>query len=344
MNLQTRIDILVQLGETLNENNDSFQKVKQEAYLHNKWFIEQNVNKSISAITNAFLNKSILKDWASKYNIIDEVKGKQVGIIMAGNIPLVGFHDLLSVFISGNQAKIKISSKDKPLMEYVIQQMISINPYVKKYFDIVERITKMDAVIATGSNNSYRYFEYYFGKIPNIIRKNRNGTAVITGEETKDQLKALSHDILDYFGLGCRNISKIYVPKGYQFKKLIETLDEHQYLKDHSKYMNNYDYNLAIALLNKDKIFQGEVIFIKKDESYFSRIANLHYEEYDDIKEVKTRIKNDEELIQVVATNNGNILDFEREVKFGKTQEPAIDDYADGIDTLEFLVNILSNG
>ena len=340
MNLQTRIDIIVQLANTLNENNKSFQKVKQEAYLHNKWFIDQNVNKSIAGITNAFLNKTKLKDWASKYNIGDEVKSKEVGIIMAGNIPLVGFHDLLSVFISGNHAKIKISSKDKLLMEYVIEQMILINPYVKKYFSIVERITKMDGVIATGSNNSFRYFEYYFGKVPNIIRKNRNGTAVLTGEETKEQLKALSHDIFDFFGLGCRNISKIYVPKGYDFIQLIETLDEHQYLKEHNKYMNNYDYNLAIALLNKDKIFQGEVIFLKEDTSYFSRIANLHYEEYDNIEGLKTRIKNDNELIQVVATGSGNLLDFEREVTFGKTQEPAIDDYADGVDTMKFLVNL----
>lgn len=340
MNLQNRIDILVQLANTLNENNDSFQKVKDEAYLNNKWFIEQNINKSIESITNAFLNKKNLTNWTSKYKIEDKVISKQVGIIMAGNIPLVGFHDLLSVFISGNHAKVKISSKDKPLMEFVIQQMISINPFVKKYFSIVERITEMDAIIATGSNNSFRYFEYYFGKVPNVIRKNRNGTAVLTGEESKEELKALSHDIFDFFGLGCRNISKIYVPKGYDFKQLIEILDEHQYLKEHNKYMNNYDYNLAIALLNKDKIYQGEVIFLKEEISYFSRIANLHFEEYDKIGKMKSRIKNDDELIQVVATQSGKLLDFEREVAFGKTQEPAIDDYADGVDIMEFLKNI----
>jgi len=247
---------------------------------------------------------------------------------------------LLCVFISGHTSILKLSSKDTILMTYIIDTLIDIDPEVKQLIQTEERLKNVDAIIATGSNNSYRYFDYYFGKIPNIIRKNRNGTAILLGDETDEELRKLSNDIFDYFGLGCRNISKLYVPEDYDFIRLIKIMDEHQYLKQHNKYMNNYDYNLAIAMLNKDRIFQGEIIFLKEDVGYLSRIASIHYEKYDKFNEVEKRIINDDELIQIASTKSGNLLNFDREVKFGNSQTPNLNDYSDGVDIMDFLVKL----
>lgn len=334
MNLKTRVDTLVSLGTELKKISED---KLLEAYHHNKWFTQNNVQKSIDSIIKEFLDKDKLNNWVSNYNISDVATNKKTGIIMAGNIPLVGFHDLISVFVSGHTAHIKLSSKDEILMNFVLQLFYKINPETKDLIIVKERLKDIDAIIATGSNNSYRYFEYYFGKLPNIIRKNRNGVAVLTGGETEEELVNLSNDVFDYFGLGCRNISKIYLPENYDFNNLISIFDRHQYLKEHNKYMNNYDYNLAIAMLNKDKIYQGEVFFLKEDISYLSRISNVHYEEYSGLDEVKQRISNDKELLQVVATKTGELLDFEREISFGNTQNPKLTDYSDGIDIMHFL-------
>lgn len=340
MTLNERIEALEKLNEALNTDSDAYKKVRKNAYLNNKWFIENNIDMAINAIKSEFLEKSKIENWLSAYDIPDNPKSKKTGIIMAGNIPLVGFHDLMSVFISGNIALVKLSSKDTLLMEYVIGLLYKINPQIENYIKIEERLNDIDAIIATGSNNSFRYFEYYFGKHPHIIRKNRNGVAVLTGNESDDDLQSLTYDILDYFGLGCRNISKIYVPENYDFAPLMKALDKHQYLKEHNKYMNNYDYNLAISLINKDKIYQNDVIFLKEDISYLSRIASVHFEEYNHKDEVINRLKNDEELIQVVATKSGEEMNFEREVPFGTTQSPTLSEYADGVDTMKFLLSL----
>ncbi len=340
MTLNERIEALVRLGEAINTDSEEYKEIRRKAYFHNKWFTENNIDKAINAIKNDFLNKEKIENWISNYIIPDNPSRKNTGIIMAGNIPLVGFHDLMTVFISGHKALIKLSSKDTILMEYVINLLYKINPEIKNLIQIVERLNDIDAIIATGSNNSFRYFEYYFGKYPHIIRKNRNGVAVLTGEEDEHDLDKLSNDILDYFGLGCRNISKIYVPEKYDFTPLMKALDKHQYLKEHNKYMNNYDYNLAISLINKDKIYQNDIIFLKEDISYLSRIATVHFEEYNNKEEIVTRLKNDDELIQVVATKSGDEMNFEREVSFGTTQSPTLSDYADGVDTLEFLLSM----
>ena len=340
MTLNERIEALVKLGESINTGSDEYKKVRENAYLHNKWFTEKNIDKATIAIKSEFLDKEKIENWISHYNISDNPASKNTGIIMAGNIPLVGFHDLMTVFISGHKALVKLSGKDTILMEYVINLLYHINPEIKNRIKIAERLNDIDAIIATGSNNSYRYFDYYFGKYPHIIRKNRNGVAVLTGEENDKDLDKLTNDILDYFGLGCRNISKIYVPENYDFSPLMKALDNHQYLKEHNKYMNNYDYNLAISLINKDKIYQNDIIFLKEDISYLSRIASVHFEEYNNKDELITRLNNDNELIQVVASKNGNEMNFEREVPFGMTQSPTLSEYADGVDTLEFLLSI----
>ena len=340
MNLQTRINTLVELNNVLENKQTEFQQIKQEAYYHNKWFVLDNVNKAIESIQSTFLDRSKLINWTSNYNISDKNTQKSIGIIMAGNIPLVGFHDMISVFLSGHSAKIKLSSKDDILMKFIIDQLFLIEPEIQNLIQIEERIKDINAVIATGSNNSFKYFEYYFGKKPNLLRKNRNGTAILTGDESDKDLQELAKDIFDYFGLGCRNISKIYVPDNYDFPKSLKIFDENQDLKQHNKYMNNYDYNLAIAMLNKDKIYQGEVVFLKEDISYLSRIANVHYEYYSSLEEIKKRIQNDSELIQVATTKTGKLLNFEREVAFGKTQTPALNDYSDGVDVMKFLIEL----
>jgi len=340
MTLEERIEALIRLKESLDINSDEYKKIRKNAYLNNKWFTESNIDKSLRAIKSEFLNENKIRNWISKYKIPVNTKSKNTGIIMAGNIPLVGFHDLLSVFISGHKAIIKLSSKDTILMEYIVNHLYNINPEIKNYIIIEERLKNIDALIATGSNNSFRYFEYYFGKYPNLIRKNRNGVAVLSGNENEEELKALTYDILDYFGLGCRNISKVYVPENYDFRPLMQILDQHQYLKEHNKYMNNYDYNLAISLINKDRIYQNDIIFLKEDISYLSRIASVHFEEYSSVEEVANRLKNDNELIQVVANRSGKEMSFEREVPFGMTQSPTLAEYADGVDTLDFLLSI----
>ncbi len=340
MTLNERIEALVKFGESINTGSDEYKKVRKNAYLHNKWFTKKNIDKAINAIKSEFLDREKIENWISHYNIPDNPASKNTGIIMAGNIPLVGFHDLITVFISGHKASVKLSGKDTILMEYVINLLYHIDPKIKNRVKIAERLNDIDAIIATGSNNSYRYFDYYFGKYPHIIRKNRNGVAVLTGEENDKDLDKLTNDILDYFGLGCRNISKIYVPENYDFSPLMKSLDKHQYLKEHNKYMNNYDYNLAISLINKDKIYQNDIIFLKEDISYLSRIASVHFEEYNNKDEVVTRLNNDNELIQVVASKNGNEMNFEREVPFGMTQSPTLSEYADGVDTLEFLLSM----
>ncbi len=340
MKLKDRINVLVELGVSLKNNSKTLNNTKKKAYAENKWFTIENIDKSLNAIVSEFLDRDKLKNWTSKYSINDNKPSKKIGLILAGNIPFVGFHDLLSVFVSGHNCVLKLSSKDYILMKYIIDELTKIEPKISQKIIITERINDIDGVIATGSNNTYRYFEYYFGKYPNILRKNRNGVAVISGDENDEDYNNLANDIFEYFGLGCRNVAKIYVPEQYNFTQLLSILDEHKYLKEHNKYMNNYDYNLAISMLNKDNIYQGETVFLKEDISYLSRIASVNFEYYSSTDTLNKRLKQDDELIQVISTKTGNLLDFDREVIFGDTQKPSLEDYADGVDTMQFLTSL----
>jgi hypothetical protein len=260
---------------------------------------------------------------------------------MAGNIPLVGFHDFLVVFLSGHYALIKLSSKDEVLMKYVFELLYELNENSKSYFTVQERLKDFDAVIATGSNNTSRYFEYYFGKYPNIIRKNRNGVAILTGKEGEDDIRKLSFDVFDYFGLGCRSITKLYVPKDYNFEFLLSIFEENQEINNHHKYRNNFDYNYATYLLNKDEILVSKNIILKEDISYMSRIACLHYEAYDEMTHLIKRLRGDEEKIQCMATQSGTLTGLQNEVAFGQTQSPKLEEYADGVDTMKFLSELV---
>ncbi len=338
MNIKHRITALAQLGERLLQKDDYLEAVMQRSHFNNQWFTVENQQRALNAIATHYLQKEKLEKWAEGYGWPEPKDLRTIGLVMAGNIPLVGFHDLLCVFVSGHRAKIKLSEKDKYLLPYLLKLLSQANPIFESYFEIVERLKGFDAVIATGSNNSARYFESYFGKVPNIIRKNRNAVAVLDGSETGDDLHALGKDIFRYFGLGCRNVSKLYLPEGYDFQLLLEKLHEYKEIILHSKYKNNYDYIMALLIMNKTMFWNNGCIILTENPSIASRIALLHYEFYNDKEKLAIELKNKKEEIQCIVSKI-EVEGFET-VEFGKAQEPALNDFADGVDTMAFLINL----
>lgn len=260
-------------------------------------------------------------------------------MILAGNIPLVGIHDVLSVLISGNHALIKASSQDNRLIKAVLNRLVAIEPAIAKQFTFVERLEGFDAVIATGSNNSSRYFEYYFGKVPHIIRKNRNSVAVLTGHETNEQLFSLGADIFSYFGLGCRNVSKIFIPRDYRLATFFEAIEPYHDIIDHHKYNNNYDYNKSIYLVNRNEHLDNGFLLLKEDTGLISPLAVLFYEYYDDMEELSAKLNDQSSNIQCIVSETPLNVNSQP-VAFGKSQSPALWDYADGVDTMDFLTKL----
>ncbi|MRX63920.1 acyl-CoA reductase [Maribacter luteus] len=299
----------------------------------NGWFTKENIVFSLKT-WGAILTPKDLEGWLSLYEI-DKNKHKTVALIMAGNIPLVGFHDFLSVLLSNNKALVKLSSNDAILLPLVAQFLIEKCPSLENEIEFTEgKLEHFDAVIATGSDNTARYFEHYFGHKPHIIRKNRNSVAVLTGNESKEELKAFGEDIFRYYGLGCRSVSKIFVPEGYVFDGFFEAIFDYNPIINQAKYANNYDYNKAVYLMSEFKILENGFLMLKKDDGYSSPIATLFYEEYRLLDELKVRIAEDREKIQCVVASGL----FQDEVTFGHTQNPSLTDYADGVDTVEFLL------
>jgi hypothetical protein len=332
MILAQRIELLSRLGEYMLSNDDGWQQAKQKASQVNPWFTSEFIELSAKNIAENFLRKSILEDWAGKYQLGDNESPKTVGIVMAGNIPMVGFHDLLSTFITGHKALIKPSSKDEVLITHLAEAISLIQPSAAKYIQFAEMLKRCDAYIATGSNNTSRYFEYYFGRYHHIIRKNKTSAAILTGHETGEELEKLADDVYRYFGLGCRNITKIYVPPGYDFLPLLTAFKKkYNYLADHNKYKNNYDYNLAVLILNKKFYMTNDSILLVEDPALFSPISQLNYEYYTDEAVVTEKLKNHPDLQAIVGK------DF---LPFGEAQSPAIDSYADRVDTIAFLKSI----
>lgn len=339
MNIETRIAAFSSLGKILRGSlagkhtpyNDNVSSLIETQHLKNPWFTPDNVKLALLNIANELTEENLYK-WTNAYPELRILhKPLNVGIIMAGNIPLVGFHDFLSVLISGNRVIAKPSSKDTDLIKLMTEMLISVNPDFSDMIRIEEGSLKgFDVVIATGSDNSSRYFEYYFGRYPNIIRKNRNSIAVITGEESQKELKALGHDVFSYYGLGCRNVSKIYVPVKYDFSPMIRNWDKYSYLINHSKYGSNYDYRKAVFLVNRGNFTDTGFILLREDEDLSSPVAVLHFEYYTDNKRIRESILSRQDKIQCIMGN-----DY---LPFGMSQSPALWDYADGIDTLEFLI------
>ncbi len=331
MNLIQRIDLLEKLGNYLVSNDEKLIQVKQKAFEKNKWFTEEFINLSLQNISTQFLNSDKLKSWVNHYHLDDNIQTKTVGIVMAGNIPLVGFHDFLCVFISGHKQKIKLSEKDTVLMTHIIEKFTEWNPDVQDVVQVNDILKNCDAYIATGSNNSSRYFKYYFGKYPSVIRGNKTSVAILSGKETNAELNLLADDVHLYFGLGCRNVTKLYVPYGYDFVALLNAFKKYNYFTDHTKYKNNYDYILALLIMNNKMYMTNESIILLEDENIFSPVSQVNYTFYNDKNViVDDLIKN--ENIQCIADN--------RLLSFGKTQEPKLFDYADGVDVMEFLLAI----
>ncbi len=352
MNIKERVSTFKKLGEFLNDVlNDTVQeksllevssqltKLIDEVHVYNGWFTKQNVTSAIRSIVQ-MLDENMLEEWVKKYPQLETSKSvKQVGVIMAGNIPLVGFHDFLCVLVSGNKILAKLSSDDDKLLPLIAMALIIIEPRFESQIHFADgKLEKIDAIIATGSNNSARYFEYYFSKYPHIIRKNRNGVAVITGNETEEQLKNIGKDIFQYYGLGCRNVSKIMVPTGYKLDKIFEAVYEHGYVMDNKKYFNNYEYHRTVYLMNSIKFLDNNFVMMKEDIGIASPIGVLYYEWYSDIDFLKTKLKADSQNIQCVVSISN--MFHEKTVDFGQTQEPSVFDYADGIDVLDFMSSL----
>ncbi|OFX19757.1 MAG: hypothetical protein A2041_05070 [Bacteroidetes bacterium GWA2_31_9b] len=307
-------------------------------HLYNPWFTEQNIRQAISVIGNSLINNNLNK-WISTYPELTVIKKpKIVGVITAGNLPLVGFHDLLSILISGNIFLGKLSTKDNRLMQFVKDFLIHDHiEFEKLIFFEENQLKNFDAIIATGSNNTSRYFEYYFGKYPHIIRSNRNSIAVLTGNENNNQLKLLADDIFQYFGLGCRNVSKLFVPEGYSFDKFFENIEHYHYLYNHNKYANNYDYNRSVYLMNQIPFLDNGFVIVKENTQISSPIGVIYFEYYKSINSVNQFIDLNKDKIQCIVSESDQI---ENAIPFGKAQQPELWDYADNVDTIEFLLSL----
>lgn len=330
---------LSQFRETNNSNEPEqadFENLILGSAHFNGWFVEENVRSAVAGIAH-MLEKDKLEKWLASYTFTENVNPKRVGVIMAGNIPIVGFHDFLCVLISGNTCVAKLSSQDNRLLKAVAAKLVAIEPRFKDRIIFEDgKLENIDSVIATGSNNTSRYFEYYFGKYPNIIRKNRNSVAVLTGDETPEQLIKLGDDIFMYFGLGCRNVSKLYVPEGYNFDNFFNAMESRKKIVFHSKYANNYDYNKAILLVGKQLHFDNGFLLLKEDEALSTPVSRLNYSFYKDINAVKAELETRKNEIQCVVSANPS--QFNSGVSFGESQKPELWDYADGVDTMQFLL------
>lgn len=314
---------------------DDFITLIKLSQSHNGWFTPEQVYHSIKSWANALTEKN-LNQWLSNYDF-SKVQSKTVGLILAGNIPLVGFHDFLSVLLSGHKVLVKTSSNDQHLIKFLAKYLIFVNTEIEKYITFTDgKLENFDAVIATGSNNTARYFEFYFKHKPSIIRKNRNSVAVLTGNESHEDLVNLGEDIFRYFGLGCRNVSKFFVPKEYDFQPFFRAIFEYKDVIFYEKYSNNYDYNKAVFLMSNFNLLDNEFLTLKEDSSYSSPISSVFYEYYDNLDNLKKQLENDVEQIQCVVSNNL----VEHSIPFGKTQQPELWDYADNLDTLAFLSTI----
>ena len=347
-NTDSIVRAFVKLGKelrALNKKNSPHQvtgiydEVIQQACIENKWFTPEFVKLAL-VNTGHSLTDIKLKKWIEPYNSKMQANSypKTIGVVMAGNVPMVGFHDFISVLLSGNRFLGKLSSSDSKLIPFIATRLVYFYPEVADSIKFTEdKLTGFDAVIATGSNNTSRYFDYYFGKYPHIIRKNRNGVAVLTGKETGEELQRLGEDVFFYFGMGCRNISKIYVPQGYDFIPLLDAFEKYKFVINTNKYNNNYDYYRSIFLLNKVHHYDNGFVMITMNDKIASAPSVLYFEEYDDISRLKTNLKDQMDLIQCIVSQSGVI---DQTISFGNAQKPELWDYADGVDTMAFLLGL----
>jgi len=338
MNLVQKINAFIQLGEALNDfSQPEMEAMLRKAEVHNRWFSIQNLQDSLKSIQTHFLNKEKLEAWVAQYPSLPSprLRPHKIGVVMAGNIPLVGFHDFLSVLMSGHHLLAKLSSQDEVMMRGIAELLIKIEPSFASQITFVDRLNEADAYMATGSDNTARYFEFYFGNKPNIIRQNRHSIAILNGEETEEDFKKLGEDIFMYFGLGCRSVAKVYIPEGFEPTSLYLHWEDWAYLHTHNKYANNYDYHRAILSLNQDDYFDNGFLILQENSNLSSPTANLYYEFYEDDIALKMKLAPIKEKIQVIVSQEGHYPDS---IPFGKAQSPELWDYADGVDTMRFLL------
>lgn len=331
MNLKERIEAFGMLGDRINAlKSDEINKYAAIARHENPWFTDDNVKMAFEGI-GTMLDREKLTKWLLPYHINNEIP-KIVGIVMAGNIPLVGFHDLLSVLVSGHYAAIKTSTKDTYLTNLVIEWLVELAPELKKNISVREKLTDIDAVIATGSDNTARYFHCYFGKLPNIIRKNRVSVAIIDGTESREELELLGKDVFSYFGLGCRNVSKVYYPEGYDVKQIFEAFNGYETILDNHKYKNNYDYHKSIYLINKTAHLDTGFLLWRDTDDLVSPLSVVYAETYDKKDNLSAKLLGMDEKIQCMIGHGY--------IPFGQAQNPEPWDYADNVDTIKFLSTI----
>jgi hypothetical protein len=332
MNVKQRIDLLVRLGEYMKSNAEAWQQAKHTAYLQNKWFIPEFINTAVDNIVKEFLQRDTLEQLVKQYAVEDTTSAiKTIGVVMAGNIPLVGFHDFICVFLSGNKLMIKPSSKDEVLLKHLANKLIEWDNEVASLIIFAEVLKNCDAYIATGSNNTGRYFDYYFAKYPHIIRKNRTSVAILDGTETNEEIALLSSDIQLYFGLGCRNVTKLFVPGGYNFVPLLEALKAYEYFVDNNKYKNNFDYQLALLIMNNKFYMNNDSILLTENAGLFAPVSQLNYSFYNSKEETVAALQNNTDVQCIVGHGF---------TPFGQAQQPCITNFADGVDTMEFLMNL----
>jgi len=340
MTVKERIKAFSELGNNLSVWLDNHKNAVpsildtpiRKAFHHNGWFDEPQVVYALNEVAS-WLSIEKLEQWVLPYNVDVVSNSKIVGVIMAGNIPLVGYHDYLSVVMSGHKLHAKLSSKDEVLIKFLHDELLKIQPKFETQVDFsTERFTNVDAVIATGSNNSSKYFDYYFSKIPNIIRKNRTSVAILSGNETDEELKSLGDDIFGYYGLGCRNVTKVFVPKGFEVSWFYNGIVGHYEVINNHKYRNNYDYHKSVFMLNQDKIWDNNFLILKQDKGLSSPVGTLYYEEYSDVEALKLQLQLQEDQIQC-KVGYGNF-------DLGQAQKPDLTDYSDNIDVLNFLLGL----
>jgi Acyl-CoA reductase (LuxC) len=328
MDLQNRICAVAELGGFMQSSHKDWINAKSNAFQHNPWFVPEFIDLSVDNIVRNFLNANLLKSWLEPYDFSSNSGSIQrVGIVMAGNIPLVGFHDFLCCLLSGHQQTIKLSSKDAFLFPVIINFLKDRYPEFDNLLCLDTLLRGLDAYIATGSSNSARYFDYYFGKYPSLIRRNKTSVAILSGDETIEELERLADDVFLFFGLGCRNVTKIFIPEGYDFVPLLKAFKKYKWMANHNKYKNNYDYRLSLAILNKLYYMTNDCILLLENESDFSPISVLHYAYY----------RNNEPEISVLKDENLQIIVGRNHTPFGISQQPKLADYADNTDTMKFL-------
>jgi hypothetical protein len=335
--LATRIECFVELGKTLSALSwEEKSTLSLRAKGENPWFTEANTLMAFQSLC-LMLDEEALVNFVLQYPQLKETKKPQtIALVLAGNIPAVGFHDVLCVLLSGECVQIKLSKSDTVLMKFLLDRIVSIEPSFSDFIQVVDRLTIFDKVICTGSDNSARYFEHYFGKYPHIIRKNRTSVAVLQGDETPQDLRGLADDIFSYYGFGCRNVSKLFLPSQYDIQTLIAAMEPYSEVVNHHKYANNYDYNRAIFLLNLEPFYDNGFVMLKEATSYFSPISVLHYGYYDSLEDLLQVLEKDQQSIQCIVSH---IKQIKGRVNFGDTQRPGLLDYADGVDTLQFLLS-----